>query len=161
MVAKPGQPGALSVLFFAALFLLTAAPVRAQGIGFQGGATIDPEQVYVGSHYETGEIGRRFHIRPFIDGGFGNDLRIATIGVDLLYKSPITQNWKIYTGIGPAVHIVRFEGVEDIPDIDDTDVTGGVFGVFGFAHESGLFLEFKGGGGGGPNLKFGVGFTIR
>jgi hypothetical protein len=152
----PLRPAPLAALLVLLVVVLVAAPpARAQGIGFQGGASIDPEQVYVGSHLETREIARGVSFRPGIDGGFGSDLKLASINVEFLYKYDINPDWKIYQGGGPAVHIFR----EGTPA--QTDVTGGLNAVFGFAHGSGLFFEFKVGSGRGPNLKFGVGFTVH
>lgn len=111
--------------------------------------------MYVGSHLETAEVARGLYFRPGIDGGFGGSLTLASINVDFLYKYEIGRTWKIYQGGGPAIHIFR----EGTPAA--TDVTGGLSAVFGFAHDNGMFVEFKVGSGRGPNLKFGVGWTIR
>jgi hypothetical protein len=157
LVASRGHSQHLVVLFLVLLFCVTgaASPARAQGIGFQGGASIDPEQVYVGSHLETREIARGLYFRPGIDGGFGSGLKLASINVEFLYKYDINPDWKIYQGGGPAVHIFR------VGTPAQTDVTGGLNAVFGFAHDNGLFFEFKVGSGRAPNLKFGVGFTVH
>ena len=126
----------------------------AQAIGFQGGATIDPEQVYVGTHLEAPLGSDNFLIRPGIDGGFGDDLMLATISVDFLYRFDLGgTDWALYQGTGPAVAILRVD--------EENDVTGGLSYVVGFAHESGFFTEFKGGGSGLASLKFGAGFTLR
>ena len=133
---------------------LGAELVVAQAIGFQGGATINPEQVYVGTHLELPIGSDDFLIRPGIDGGFGEDLMLATMAVEFLYRFDLGgTNWAIYQGTGPAVAIVRVD--------DKNDVTGGLSYVFGFAHENGFFTEFKGGGSGLADVKFGVGFTFR
>ena len=64
---------------FLAGFLLFAASLssssnaHAQGIGFQGGATVDPEQFFVGTHFETGELMPGLRFRPGIDGAFGGN----------------------------------------------------------------------------------------
>lgn len=157
LFARTGQFQRRSVLFLVLVVasLAVAYPAHAQGVGFQGGFSIDPEQVYVGSHLETGEIARGLYFRPNIDGGFGSHLRLASINVEFLYKYEINPGWKIYQGGGPAVHILR------AGDPASTDVTGGLSVVFGFVHDSGLFAEFKVGSGRGPNLKFGIGFTVR
>ena len=128
--------------------------VSAQAIGFQGGATVNPEQVYVGTHLEAPLGSDDFLIRPGIDGGFGDDLMLATIAVEFLYRFELSGTaWAIYQGTGPAVAIVRVD--------DENDVTGGLSYVIGFAHENGFFTEFKGGGSGLADIKFGVGFTLR
>jgi len=47
-----------------AVILACASAARAQGIGFQGGATIDPNQAFIGTHFETGELMPNFRFRP-------------------------------------------------------------------------------------------------
>ena len=157
MVIKPGHRGRSSVLFFALLsvFALGISTAHAQGVGFHGGFAIDPEQAYVGSHYESKAIARNLHVRPSIDGAFGNDLTIASINVEFLYKFSINPSWAIYQGGGPSIHFIRFG------DPAETDVTGGFSGIFGFAHESGFFAEMKAGSGQGHALKLGVGYTVK
>jgi hypothetical protein len=140
-------------LYFLGVLLFVNRDAQAQGIGFQGGLTIDPEQVFVGTHLETGEIFRNFRIRPAIDGGSGGDYSLATINVEFLYYVTFERSrWSIYQGGGPAVVLLRRN--------DDTSVHAGTFVTFGFAHENGFFADFKLGGGSSPTLKFGVGYTI-
>ena len=156
MVARTGHFARRTVLFLILLatFAAFATSAHAQGVGFQGGFTIDPEQVYVGSHLETRELAYNIHFRPGIEGGFGNDLTLAAINVEFIYKYTLGGVWRIYQGGGPAIYIYRFGQ----PSF--TDVTGGLSAVFGFAHDNGFFTEFRVGNN-GPNLKFGVGFTVR
>jgi hypothetical protein len=141
--------------FCAALFLFVLPSAsHAQGVGFQAGASIDPDQVYVGSHYETGALVDRLHLRPGIEGGFGDDLTVATVNIEFLYKFPLQHSaWTIYQGTGPAIVIVRHD--------DDSELEAGLSYVFGFAHNSGFFTEIKVGGFSAPQLKFGVGFTVH
>lgn len=129
-------------------------PAEAQGVGFQAGASIDPEQFYVGSHFETRALVDRIHFRPNIEGGFGNDVKLAAINIDFIYRFPLEGSpWSIYQGGGPAINIYRIE--------DSTDTQGGLNVIFGIGHEGGFFAELKVGTSGSPNLKFGVGFTVR
>jgi hypothetical protein len=137
----------------AALVFAGANGVAAQGVGFQGGFTVDPELGYVGSHVESRELVPGLYARPGVDGAFGRGWRVASVNVDVLYKYALGPTWKLYQGGGPVVHLVRVG--------DDTDVTGGLGGVFGFAHARGWFIEFRAAGGGGPALKFGLGVTLR
>ena len=136
-----------------AVLLLTNGRADAQGIGFQGGATVDPEQVFVGTHFETGELFQNFRFRPGIDGGFGGDFSLATLNIEFLYHVPIGRSWSVYQGGGPAVVFIRQN--------DRTSTHAGSFFTFGFAHENGFFTDFKLGTGTSPTLKFGVGFTVR
>jgi hypothetical protein len=145
------------VALMAGVLLFPNANAEAQGIGFQGGATVDPEQAFVGTHFETGEIFRNFRFRPGIDGGFGGDYSLGTINIEFLYHVPIGRSgWSLYQGGGPAVVLLRRGD-----PINDTSVHAGTFITFGFAHENGFFTDFKLGNGNSPTLKFGVGYTVR
>jgi len=134
------------------LFLITAR-AEAQGIGFQGGVSVDPEQVFVGTHFETGELFQNFRFRPGIDGGFGGDFSLATLNIEFLYHIQVGRSWSLYQGGGPAVVFLRRN--------DNTSTHAGSFVTFGFAHENGFFTDFKLGGGTAPTLKFAVGYTVR
>src|ERR1044071_2958214 len=105
----------------AALFVLVSSVAQAQTVslqptpkamvGFQGGASIDPEQVYVGVFWQTPPIANRFHFQPGVDGGFGNDLRLATINLDFIAKFPLgTSGWELIQGGGPVIVITKFDG---------------------------------------------------
>ncbi len=59
----------------------------------------------------------------------------------------------MYQGGGPAVVFLRQN--------DQTSTHGARSITFGFAHENGFFTDFKLGYGTVPELKFGVGFTVR
>ena len=136
------------------VLLLLNGRAEAQGIGFQGGVSVDPEQAFVGTHFETGELFRNFRFRPGIDGGFGGDFTLATINVEFLYYFSFGRSgWSVYQGGGPAVVLLRAN--------DDSSVHAGSFFTFGFAHENGFFTDFKIGTGNAPTLKFGVGYTVR
>jgi hypothetical protein len=139
---------ALSTVLFA-----IPPQARAQGVGFQGGVTVDPEQAFVGTHFETGELFQNFRFRPGIDGAFGGDFSLATLNIEFLYHFQVGRSWSVYQGGGPAVIFVRQN--------DSTSTHAGSFFTFGFAHENGFFTDFKLGTGSASTLKFGVGFTVR
>jgi hypothetical protein len=144
----------------AGVVLLIAAPARAQSkIGFGGGATIDPQQVYGGVYWQSPDIGGRFHLRPGIDGGFGDGLRLASINIDLIVQIPLGKSaWSLVQGGGPSIVIVTLSDVSDSPK----EVHAGGSYLFGFTHTNGFFTEFKiGGGGFVPNLKVGAGWAIE
>jgi hypothetical protein len=144
----------LGGLVFLGVLVLVSPHARAQGVGFQGGVTVDPEQVFVGTHVETGEIFRNFRFRPGVDGAFGGDYSLAAINIEFLYYLEVGRSgWTLYQGGGPAVVLQRLQ--------DNTSVHAGTFITFGFAHENGFFTDFKLGTGYSPTLKFGVGFTVR
>ena len=136
---------------------ITTQSQRSQ-VGFTGGLSIDPEQAFVGVFWRSPEIGGRFHLRPGIDGGFGSELRLATVNIDFLARFPLgTSGWDFVQGGGPAIVIARFDGVGG----GRTDVGAGGSYIIGFAHDSGFLGEFRiGGGGNVPSLKLGAGFAI-
>ena len=142
----------VAVASVAVLFAITPR-ADAQGVGFQGGVTVDPEQAFVGTHFETSELFQNFRFRPGIDGGFGGDFSLATLNIEFLYHIQVGRSWSVYQGGGPAVVFVRQD--------DRTSTHAGTFITFGFAHENGFFTDFKLGTGTAPTLKFGVGFTVR
>lgn len=142
------------ILVASVAVLLAMIPrAHAQGVGFQGGVTVDPEQAFVGTHFETGELFQNFRFRPGIDGGFGGDFSLAALNIEFLYHIQVGRSWSLYQGGGPAVVFVRQN--------DRTSTHAGSFITFGFAHENGFFTDFKLGTGSVPTLKFGVGFTVR
>jgi hypothetical protein len=155
----------LSVVALAALAV--SSPANAQTIttqsqrsqiGFTGGVSIDPEQGFVGVFWRTPEIGGRFHLRPGIEGGFSDDLRLATVNVDFIARFPLgASGWEFIQGGGPAIVIAKF----DFFGRSETDVGAGGSYVLGFAHDSGFLGEFRiGGGGNVPTLKLSAGFAL-
>ena len=161
MVTRSGQRLALIALVFAGLTTVNAANASAQSsISFNGGASIDPEQAYAGVAWESRDIGGRFRIRPGIDGGFGDGLRLATINLDLIVKFPLgTSAWTLIQGGGPTISIAKYTGqFEDLP----RELHAGGSYLFGFQHDNGFFTEFRVGGGGFvPQLKLGVGWAVE
>jgi hypothetical protein len=136
------------------VLVVTVSPAGAQGIGFQGGATVDPEQIFVGTHLETKDFYQSLRFRPGIDGSWGGGYSLATINIEFTYRTPLgASGWSMYQGGGPAIVLLRQN--------TNTDVHAGSFFTFGFANASGFFTEFRYGGGSYPTLKFGAGFTIR
>ncbi len=133
---------------------ISAAPPSL--VGFHGGGSIDPEQGYVGVFWQTPPIGNRFHVRPGIDGGFGNDLRLATINIDFIARFPLgASGWQVIQGGGPVIAFTKIDG------FDGTDTSAGGSYLLGFAHDSGFFGEFRIGGGNIPSLKMGAGYAIK
>ena len=140
------------------LLLGAVVDARGQAIGFSGGVAVDPSQAYVGTHLELPELANRIYLRPGIDGAFGSDRKEAIVDVAFMYRFPLgdLSPWAIYQGTGPVITFERFQ------DLDELHVHGGIGAVFGFANKNGFFFEFKvSGGGGGPNLRLGIGYTLR
>jgi hypothetical protein len=156
MVPFSGHRCALAVLF---TVLFAAAAAAQSSISFTGGASIDPEQVYVGVAWESPDIGGRFRIRPGIDGGFGDGLRLANINIDLIVKFPLgTSAWSLIQGGGPTISIAQFTDFEDA----GRELHAGGSYLFGFQHQNGFFADFRVGGGSFvPQLKLGVGWAVE
>ena len=160
MVIRSGHRIALIAMFFAVLVGFTATAASAQSsINFNGGASIDPEQVYAGVSWESPDIGGRFRLRPGIDGGFGDGLRLGNINIDLIVKFPLgTSGWSLIQGGGPVISVSTFTDIEDSP----RELHGGGSYLFGFQKDNGFFAEFRVGGGGYvPSLKMGVGWAVE
>ena len=154
------MPRGMKFLLPALLVVGIASPAAAQGPGVRGGASVDPDQVYFGGHYETQALVDRLHFRPNVEVGIGDDLVTTAINFEFIYKFPSRSPWLLYAGGGPAVNFYSFDddggGVDD-----DTETEGGLNLLFGVENRSGLFFEVKVGVIDSPDLKFGVGWTFR
>lgn len=162
MVSFSGHRHALAAVF--AVFLLGALPTQADAqaaINFNGGASIDPEQVYAGVSWESPDIGGRFRLRPGIDGGFGDGIKLGTINIDLIVKFPLgNSGWSLIQGGGPTIAIAKYTG-DDFADYGTELHAGGSY-LFGFQNDNGFFAEFRVGGGSFvPQLKMGVGWSVE
>ena len=161
MVTRSGHRFVFVAVFFAGLMVFSATRASAQSsINFTGGGSIDPEQVYAGVSWSSPDLGGRFQIRPGIDGGFGDGLRLGNINIDLIVKFPLgNTGWTLLQGGGPVITIATFTGeFEDLP----TELHAGGSYLFGFQHDNGFFTEFRVGGGGFvPQLKLGVGWSVK
>jgi hypothetical protein len=162
MVTRSGHRAGRTFALALACLVVLAWPARAQSsIGFSGGASIDPKQVYAGVSWESPNIGGRFRFRPGIDGGFGDGLRLGTINIDFVVGFPLgTTGWTLIQGGGPVVSISKLS--DDLIVDSPTELHAGGSYLFGFRHDNGFFAEFRlGGGGYTPNLKFGAGWAIE
>jgi hypothetical protein len=167
MVRSRGRFSFLVLGLTVAAGVLVSSPAAAQAqpqirrssqssVGFHGGFSIDPEQAFVGVFWESPQIGGRFSLRPGIDGGFGNDVRLATINIDFIARFPIgNSGWHFVQGGGPTIVIAK------VPVFDVTDTSAGGSYIIGFSHDGGFFGEFRIGGGNVPSLKMGAGYQLR
>jgi hypothetical protein len=144
---------ALSFVLAAVALAALPSTAGAQGPGVRAGASVDPDQFYVGGHYETRALVERLHFRPNLEVGFGDDVTLAGVNLEFVYKVPIDGPWSLYAGGGPALNIYSIN--------DETETDGGLNVLFGAETSNGLFFELKVGAIDSPDLKFGVGFTWR
>ncbi len=143
-----------TVLAVVCLLAMGARAAHAQAVGFQVGAALDPSQWYAGTHADV-PLAANISLRPSIEGASGAGVSEALIDVSFIYSFPLgpLSAWSIYQGTGPVIVLERIDG--------EIHPHGGFSGVVGVEHHSGFFFEFKLSGGGGPNLRMGVGYTLR
>jgi len=150
--------GALTVMSSPANAQTISMQTARMQVGFTGGVSIDPEQGFAGVFWRSPEIGGRFHLRPGLEGGFGDNLRLATINVDFIARFPIgSSGWDFVQGGGPTIVVTRFDAFGDY----QTDLSAGGSYIIGFGHDSGFLAEFRiGGGGNVPSLKMTAGWAL-
>ena len=146
---------ALPAVFTLFAMLSSATPASAQAPGVRGGVSVDPDQFYLGGHYETGPLVDRLHFKPNIEAGFGDDLTLIAINFEFVYKFPSKGPWNLYAGGGPAINFYSFD------DVDDSESEPGFNILVGAESRRGLFFEMKIGAIDSPDLKFGVGWSFR
>jgi hypothetical protein len=130
-----------------------ATAVSAQGAGVRGGVSVDPDQGFLGAHFETGPLVEHLHFRPNLEVGFGDDVATTAVNLEFVYKWPLPRSpWNFYAGGGPAINLYNFD--------DDTDAEGGLNLLGGLEHDSGFFFEVKTGLWDSPDLKALVGYTF-
>lgn len=141
------------------LLVCAAGAAAAQGApGVRAGVSGDPDQFYVGAHFETGPLVDRLRFRPNVEAGFGDDLTLIAFNFEFTYGIPIKgEPWGLYVGGGPAINLYSFDRGGD----DDTETEPGVNFLFGVGHRNGFFAEFKVGAIDSPDFKFGIGYTFR
>jgi hypothetical protein len=150
----------IGVFLLAALALVVLpTPTAAQGPGVRAGASVEPDQFYVGGHYESNALVNRLYFKPNAELGFGDNVTTFALNFEFLYKFPVARPWTLYAGGGPALNIYSFD--RDRFGDDNSDARGGLNLLFGAETSRGLFFEMKVGAIDSPDLKFGVGYTWR
>lgn len=133
--------------------LLTPAFASAQTAGVRVGASVDPDQFFVGGHFETRPLADRVSFRPNIEIGFGDDATVTAFNFELAYKFPPRAAWGVYAGGGPALVLI---------DTDEgADAEGGFNILLGAQHRGGLFGEIKMGVIDSPDFKITLGYVFR
>ena len=133
---------------------LDATVAHGQGPGVRGGVSVDPDQFYVGGHYETSALVDRVYLRPNLEVGFGDDVTTLAINIEGIYKIPLKnqRGTRLYLGGGPAINIYDRN--------DNSDAKGGLNLLAGLEFGK-VFVEVKGGLFDSPDLKVGIGYTFR
>ena len=132
----------------------TATTAVAQAPGVRAGVSGDPDQFYMGVHFEAGPVVERLWFRPNVEIGLGDDMTLVAVNIEFVYRVPIENStWRLLLGGGPALIISDRN--------DDTDTGGGLNILVGVEHRNGFFGELKVGVIDSPSVKFGVGYTFR
>jgi hypothetical protein len=128
--------------------LAGAAPAQAD-MGARVGASIDPDQFYVGVDGDLGELVDRLTFRVGADLGLGDPDTMLALNVDFVFHpAGRVGRWRPYLGVGPALNL--FLG-------DDSDAKGGVNFLAGLEHRDRFFVEVRVGVIDSPDFKIGAG----
>jgi hypothetical protein len=143
--------------------LVAPAPAEAQGgFGVRAGVSADPDQFFVGLHYETEPMFDRLRFRPNAEIGFGDDLTLLALNAEFAYWLPVkARQWGVYVGGGPAMNVYIFDEEHPRRGDDDTEIEPGLNFLFGVQHRQGFFTELKIGAIDSPDFKFTVGYAWR
>ena len=85
-----------SFLAVLAVVVVLPSPAAAQAPGIRAGISVDPDQFFVGGHYETGPLVDRLHFKPNIEVGFGDDITLVGVNFEFVYKFLTRQGWTLY-----------------------------------------------------------------
>jgi hypothetical protein len=137
-----------------AALVVNAGTVWAQGPGVRAGVSVDPDQFYVGGHYETDELIESLYLRPNLEVGFGDDVTTVAVNIEAIYKYALRnhRDTRVYAGGGPAINFYDRD--------NESDAKGGL-NLLGGIEFGKYFFEVKGGLFDSPNLKVGIGYTFR
>jgi hypothetical protein len=141
------------VVALALVVLAHPAAAQGQGFGVRGGLSVDPDQVFIGGHYETAPLVDNVYFKPNLEIGFGEDFTLIALNFEGIYKFPDQGAWRAYAGGGPALNIARVD--------DDSNSDAGFNLLGGIELERGLGFEVKFGFSGSPDVKFAVLYTFR
>lgn len=135
-------------LALAFAILAGAAPARAD-MGARVGASIDPDQFYVGVDGDLGELVSRLTFRVGADLGLGDPDALVAFNVDFVFHpADRLGRWRPYLGVGPALNLFLD---------DDSDVKGGLNFLAGLQHRDRFFVEIRVGVIDSPDFKIGAG----
>jgi hypothetical protein len=145
----------IHVIVLTSIWWLAPVVASAQvSTGLRAGVSVDPDQLYIGGHVETEPLVERLVFKPNVELGFGDNVTLAAVNLEFVWKFPQRRAWSFYAGGGPAINFYQFEGPGD-------DTEAGFNFVGGAENARGLFFEMKLGAGDSPDFKFGVGIAFR
>ena len=94
-------------LIAAAMLLSGTQAMAAFNAGARAGFSSDPDQFVIGGQAVIGSVAPFIQLAPSLDLGFGNDISVTALNIDLQYNFPslpkVSPN--IYVGAGPSIVI--------------------------------------------------------
>jgi len=129
-----------------------------RGWGLRGGVTIDPDQVHAGIHIDAGQFAPRVRFQPSFEVGFGDDLIVGAINLDVFYTFH-QESWKPYLGGGLGVALID---ADRDGRGDDFNVEAGLNLIAGFlwGARDRYLLEMRAGVGDIPDFKVTAGISF-
>jgi opacity protein-like surface antigen len=134
-----------------------------KGWGVRVGASVDPDQVYGGVHFNLGEFAKDVRFRPTIEVGFGDDVTTIQALAEVHYVFSKVQVWTPYVGGGIGLAYVNVDNDDSNGDDSDTEIAFAGMGGVETKLKSGtaFFIEGKVGfGDNDPDFKLGVGWSF-
>ena len=149
-----------------ALALMTPAVASArdftpQNYAARTGISFSPDQFNAGIQAQLGTVSK-LKIRPAVDLGLGNGVRILSVGGDLLYQFSGTR-WRPYAGGGPGLNVVDVtNGVGEADGMTAKLVAHGVTGLTWVPRRSrrSYFVEGRLGVGDTPTVRLVLGTSF-
>jgi hypothetical protein len=87
--------------------------------GARAGFSSDPDQFVIGGQAVLGSIMPMVQLAPSVDIGFGNNVNLTTVNIDLQYNLPslpkVSPN--VYIGAGPTIVMANPDGGNSDTDI--------------------------------------------
>jgi hypothetical protein len=151
------------------LGLLCAASAHAGtavvgGLGPRVGFSTDPDQIVFGGQLIIGEIAPSLTFDPDVEFGFGDDVTVVALNLDLHYHFAIQgSSWRPYVGAGAGINFIEVDVPPPFEDVSDTEVGGNLIIGAGVPTTAGnrFFGEMKLGLGDIPDLKLLVGWNFK
>jgi hypothetical protein len=132
-----------------------------QNYAARTGVSFSPDQFNGGLHAQLGTMSRP-QIRPAVEVGFGNGVRIVSLSADLLYHFRGSR-WRPYVGGGPGLNFIDVtDGVGEADGITTKAVAHGVTGLTWVPRRSrrSYFVEGRFGIGDTPNVRVALGMSF-
>ncbi|HEY3216953.1 MAG TPA: hypothetical protein VGK93_10720 [Candidatus Eisenbacteria bacterium] len=155
---------ALLVLGLLGAALAHAEPAVVGGLGPRVGFSTDPDQIVFGGQLIIGEIAPSLTFDPDVEFGFGDDVTVIALNLDLHYHFAIQgSSWRPYVGAGAGINFIEVDVPPPFEDVSDTEVGGNIILGAGVPTTAGnrFFGEMKLGLGDIPDLKLLVGWNFK